>query len=377
MSKKSDVTAEDDLLQTHYARHDGKISDKWKSYLEFFDEIFAPYKDQPIRILEIGIQNGGSLEIWARYFTRAEHIIGCDIAPAAAELSFADSRIEVIVGDANLPVSFSRIRAISDGFDIIIDDGSHCSNDIVRSFALYFSILREGGLYIAEDLHCAYWQEFQGGLEAPFSSVNFFKRLVDLVNREHWGGSLKSDAILDYYADTYGASFDAAALDLVAEVRFRNSLCAIKKGSAGGNAIGSRVVAGAEARVEPRTSIALNGTSIVGRNQSQNSFGPAAARIEALSAAAPDLEQKLSRALLRAEDQAKEISVLRKRAEVAENQFVEARAALQLARRYPVVGLRDKLTFNLLRMLARASGPLHRNLAKHLARSAARRDPDR
>jgi len=55
-----------------YQAHQGKVSDKWGSYLQSYNDLFASYSNQPVRILEIGIQNGGSLEIWAKYFPNAE-----------------------------------------------------------------------------------------------------------------------------------------------------------------------------------------------------------------------------------------------------------------------------------------------------------------
>ena len=64
----------DKKLATLYAEHVGKVSDKWSSYFDEYDRILAAYSElRRIRLLEIGIQNGGSLEIWSHYFPmRAE-----------------------------------------------------------------------------------------------------------------------------------------------------------------------------------------------------------------------------------------------------------------------------------------------------------------
>lgn len=276
-------------LKELYESHVGKVSDKWMSYLDFYSEIFSAHRLDSIRILEIGVQNGGSLEIWAKYFPNAKNIVGCEIVPAAGDLNFDDSRISVIVGDANASETVEKIRTLTHEFDIIIDDGSHRSDDIVRSFALYFPLLRDGGIFIAEDLHCAYWKDYQGGIEAPFSSMNFFKRLTDLVNREHWGGELGSDELLEYYAQTYGAEFLAAALDRVSEIRFRNSICMVVKGAEGANNLGLREVVGTESMVEPQTSPKLRATSCVTKDESENPFGPGGVRLGVAAAAYSDL----------------------------------------------------------------------------------------
>lgn len=39
----------------------GKVSDKWASYLPFYDEIFEKYCTQNLSLLEIGIQNASML----------------------------------------------------------------------------------------------------------------------------------------------------------------------------------------------------------------------------------------------------------------------------------------------------------------------------
>src|SRR5450759_1724101 len=165
-------------LHQLYAEHTGKVSDKWYLYLTEFDRLLNDYREKSVRLLEIGIQNGGSLDIWSKYFSSAEALIGCDINPDCAHLSYDDSLIGVVVGDANTPDVCQRIFQRSPQFDIIIDDGSHWSSDIIKSFALYFPRIADGGIFIAEDLHCGYWESFQGGLFDPYSSITFFKRLA-------------------------------------------------------------------------------------------------------------------------------------------------------------------------------------------------------
>ena len=88
-------------LHQLYAEHTGNVSDKWSLYLTEYDRLFNDYRDKPIRLLEIGIQNGGSLEIWSKYFSNAVALIGCDINPDCARLSYDDPHIGCVIGDAN------------------------------------------------------------------------------------------------------------------------------------------------------------------------------------------------------------------------------------------------------------------------------------
>jgi cephalosporin hydroxylase len=141
-----------DLAAIH-ARSHGKLSDKWDLYLEVYNQLFSEYRDRPIDLLEIGVQNGGSLETWAEFFSNAGRLIGCDINKECASLTFNDPRIHIIIGDATDSVTVQEIEAITDRVDIVIEDGSHESRDIVRSFVEFFPRIRPGGIYIAEDLH--------------------------------------------------------------------------------------------------------------------------------------------------------------------------------------------------------------------------------
>jgi len=118
-------------------------------------------------MLEIGIQNGGSLEIWRRFFPRAEIIVGCDIYPPCAALTYDDPAIRVVIGDVNAADVLTQILSLSDSFDIIIDDGSHLSSDIIKSFALYFPKLASRGTYVVEDCIAAIGGLSREGCKRP------------------------------------------------------------------------------------------------------------------------------------------------------------------------------------------------------------------
>lgn len=238
-------------LEQLYAEHVGKVSDKWAIYLTEYGRILEEYRDRPVRLLEIGIQNGGSLEIWSKYFRRAQKLIGCDINPDCALLSYEDPRITVVVGDANLDTTQTKILGYASAFDVIIDDGSHRSSDIVKSFARYFPHLADGGVFVAEDLHCSYWQEFEGGLFDPFSSITFFKRLADVVSHEHWGIEKARVDILSGFFAKYGSQIDEEALKHVHSVEFINSICVIRKDKPVRNRLGTRVIVGSVGVVAP------------------------------------------------------------------------------------------------------------------------------
>lgn len=240
-------TAAVPTLADLYASHRGKVSDKWALYLGVYEELFRSYRGSRLRLLEIGIQNGGSLEIWGRYFRNATVLVGCDINVACTQLRYDDPRIHVVVGDANTDESERAIAAHSERFDLIIDDGSHRSSDIIRSFVRYFPKLEQGGIFVVEDLHCSYWQEFEGGLVDPWSSMSFLKRLADVINHEHWGTPYPRAEILRSFENRYGAALDEESLAQICAVEFYNSVCVIRKRAPCANELGPRVVVGTDA----------------------------------------------------------------------------------------------------------------------------------
>jgi glycosyltransferase involved in cell wall biosynthesis len=282
-------------LRQLYAEHTGKVSDKWSLYLSEYDRLFDDYRSKPVRLLEIGIQNGGSLEIWSKYFSNASALIGCDINPDCARLSYDDPRIGVIVGDANTLDTSEQVFNRCSQFDIVIDDGSHLSSDIIRSFTLYFPRLVEGGLFVAEDLHCSYWNQFEGGLFDPYSSIAFFKRLADVVNHEHWGIPKARVDILRGIFAKFGCEVDAEALSQVHSVEFINSMCVVRKAPATDNGLGCRVIAGSLEMVVPGH-LELHGLPYQLDPIFDQSGNPWAARATPPDEALPQTEQALANA---------------------------------------------------------------------------------
>ena len=231
-------------LKRLFQDHQGKISDKWSLYLDEWDRLFNPYRDQKINLLEIGVQNGGSLEVWGRYFLKAVKIVGCDIDKKCEHLRYDDPRIAVIVGDANSDDCESKILQQALMFDIILDDGSHKTSDILRSFARYFPHLTDGGIYVVEDLHCSYWDYFEGGLYNPLSAMAFFKRLTDVLNHEHWRNNQTRGSFLTKFGQEFGVKFDEFDLTRIHAIEFVNSLCIIRKLTPDKNVLGERIIVG-------------------------------------------------------------------------------------------------------------------------------------
>lgn len=229
-------------LKALYDAHKGLVSDKWDLYLEEYNDLFSPHRLQKLNMLEIGVQNGGSLEIWAKYFSQANRIIGCDINPLCKDINFANEAIRFVPGDINSANTIEAIHKHAPALDIIIDDGSHISSDIVGAFSSLFPLLADSGTYVIEDLHCSYWSRFEGGLARNNSAISFLKALIDIVNFEHWGTAQRRQDLLEQFEAAQNLTDNDLAS--IHSVSFSNSLCIIKKKSKERNILGKRWVVG-------------------------------------------------------------------------------------------------------------------------------------
>ena len=256
-------------LYEFYCEHKGKVSDKWSIYLSEYDRLFSSYRDKHVRMLEIGVQNGGSLEIWSKYFKRGEAFVGCDINPDCAGLNYDDVRITNLLGDINTDFVESEILKLSPCFDLIIDDGSHTSGDIIKSFARFFCHLNDGGIYVIEDLHCSYWKEFDGGLYYPYSSLAFLKRLADIINHEHWGVGKSRKDLLRCFENILSFEFKESDLSEIHSIEFINSICVVRKSKLQSNVLGKRFISGEDEGVVSGHK-ALHGSSSNAKNQMDN-----------------------------------------------------------------------------------------------------------
>jgi len=129
--------------------HSGEL--KIESYYEAYDREFDRLRLNKMKVLEIGVQFGGSLVMWKKYFPNSD-ILGVDIAD---QRTFGKN-MPFIRGDQADPEFLKTLGS----FDIIIDDGGHTMKQQQVSFATLFPLLNKGGIYVIEDLHTSFWPEF-------------------------------------------------------------------------------------------------------------------------------------------------------------------------------------------------------------------------
>lgn len=126
-------------------------SSKCHNYTPIYEGHFEAIRDRDLRLLEIGIDKGSSLQMWANYFMNGK-IFGIDINPP-----LKISGATCLQGSQADPQFLQMVNEEHGPFDVIVDDGSHFNPHMRISFDTLFPLLKSGGTYVVEDLYCCYW----------------------------------------------------------------------------------------------------------------------------------------------------------------------------------------------------------------------------
>lgn len=118
----------------------------------FYEQEFVRYQDKDVTLLEIGIFGGASLDLWSRYFTKAQ-ITGIDVADNIDSKYRNLDRVTHIINDA-YDQNFSDTLP---NFDIVIDDGPHTLDSMLKCIDLYLPKVNDGGVFIIEDVQDTSW----------------------------------------------------------------------------------------------------------------------------------------------------------------------------------------------------------------------------
>jgi hypothetical protein len=159
---------------------------KWYQYFAAYETHLARFRNRHLTLFEIGVGEGGSLQLWRRYLGPFAIIVGLDVYPRARQV--AEDQIHVRTGNQGDPEFLARVVEEFGPPDIVIDDGSHLQPDVHKSFAALYPLVAKNGVYAVEDLHAAYWPNHGGGLRTPGSFIETVKGCIDEMHAEFYGG---------------------------------------------------------------------------------------------------------------------------------------------------------------------------------------------
>ena len=155
----------------------GRQAAKWVHYLPVYDRVLAPYRGRSVGMLEIGVFQGGSIELWRDYLGPAATIFGIDTDPACAQR--VDAPNHVRIGSQSDPAFLKGVVQEMGMLDVVLDDGSHVAWHQRTAFKTLWPLLRPGGVYMIEDAHTSYWLGWGGGYRRRGTAIELAKELID------------------------------------------------------------------------------------------------------------------------------------------------------------------------------------------------------
>ena len=168
-----------------------RVAHKWTHYFPIYERHFSRFKDTSCLVLEIGCEKGGSLQLWKKYFGPLADVVGIDIDPSCKQIE--EDQIRVWIGDQSDTRFLEEVIEEIGQPDVVIDDGSHVMRHVRASFDFLYLRLSKNGVYVVEDMHTAYWNEYGGGYRQPDSFIEIAKSMIDSLNAFHSRGAVPVD----------------------------------------------------------------------------------------------------------------------------------------------------------------------------------------
>lgn len=170
-------------LEKYFTENTGRLIHKWKHYFEIYDRHFSRFRGTDVHIVEFGVSQGGSLQMWKEYFGPNCKIFGVDINPHCKKLE--EDQIQIVIGDQEDRMFLKSLAEKVPRIDILIDDGGHTMSQQINTFEELFTNIDENGVYLCEDLHTSYWSGWGGGYKRRGTFIEYSKQFIDYINAWH------------------------------------------------------------------------------------------------------------------------------------------------------------------------------------------------
>lgn len=121
--------------------------------------------------------------MWRDYFGDQAQIFAIDINPLCKQ--FETKNTKIFIGSQDDREFLRELKSEVPKFDIVIDDGGHTMRQQIVSFEELYEHVKDDGLYLCEDLHTSYWENYGGGYKKRNSFIEYSKNLIDSINAWH------------------------------------------------------------------------------------------------------------------------------------------------------------------------------------------------
>jgi hypothetical protein len=132
------------------SRTEGRGIWKWQHYFDIYHRHFQKFVGKEVRVVEVGIYSGGSLDMWKAYFGPECTVYGVDIEEACK--AYEGERTKIFIGDQGDRRFWRDFRKQVPQIDILIDDGGHLPEQQIVTLEETLPYMRNGGVYLCEDV---------------------------------------------------------------------------------------------------------------------------------------------------------------------------------------------------------------------------------
>jgi len=185
-------------LDVIFNKYDTDKNIYFHNYTRQYNTLLNNFRDKPIKYLEIGVFNGGSVKAFREVFQKSTCILGLDIDNRCKTYEDVENNIFIEIGNATDSNFIQQITKKYGSFDIILDDGSHTNKDVIESFELLFPLLNDNGLYIVEDTIC---YKSKGHIDTNYENhLQYFFKYTQYLNQWRYDST---EGVKDHCIDPF------------------------------------------------------------------------------------------------------------------------------------------------------------------------------
>jgi len=120
---------------------------------------------QPVNVLEIGTQKGGTLWLWCQLADPQATIVSLDLpdgpfgggysaidVPHLRSFPGEDQTLKLITGNSHESRSLDAVKGFVDYLDFLFIDGDHTIEGVTQDWQMYNPLVRPGGLVVFHDI---------------------------------------------------------------------------------------------------------------------------------------------------------------------------------------------------------------------------------
>jgi hypothetical protein len=160
-------------------------------YFPIYERHFSRFRNLDVTIFEIGVWQGGSMQLWKKYFGPYAKIVGIDVEEKCTGAE--EDQISVRIGDQSDCAFLDRVVEEFGVPDIVVDDGSHQSKHINVTFDHLYPKQPKNSIYLVEDTFFSYWEKSGGVGAGPCESfIERTKSMIDSLHANYTRGKINA-----------------------------------------------------------------------------------------------------------------------------------------------------------------------------------------